>query len=91
MKLIMTMLFGLFGLLQYALWFSDGGVLSAYRLQKSVKMHQQHRQQLVARNQLLLADIEGLKNGEEMVESHARYDLGMIRRGEVFYQIVQAE
>ncbi len=87
MKAIFTLLFVLFGLLQYQLWFSRGGVVLAYQLQRDIKQRQQHHQQLQQRNQILASEIEGLKVGHESVESHARYDLGMIGRNEVFYQI----
>lgn len=91
MKTIAIAFFALLGLIQYPLWFSkEGSVLSAWRLQQEVETRQQQQQARVQRNQLLIAQIDGLKNGEEMVESHARYDLGMVKKGEVFYQITDS-
>ena len=90
MKAIFSLLFVLFGLLQYQLWFSKGGVVLAYHLQKDVKKRQQHQQLLEARNHELLLEIQSLKQGQEALESHARYDLGMVGKDEIFYQIVPA-
>lgn len=42
---------------------------------------------LAERNAILMADIFDLKHGNEAIEEHARNDLGMIKKGEVFYQI----
>lgn len=44
--------------------------------------------QLKERNQMLAAEVADLKQGYEAVEERARYDLGMIKEGETFYQVV---
>ena len=36
---------------------------------------------------ILIADIQDLKNGNQAIEDHARADLGMIKPGEVLYQL----
>jgi len=36
----------------------------------------------------LAAEVRDLKQGTEAVEERARYELGMIRGDEVFYQVV---
>lgn len=41
-------------------------------------------------NQVLLADVDDLKNGLEAVEEHARSDLGLIKSGETFVQMSTA-
>ena len=40
-------------------------------------------------NDALEAEVKDLKSGLEAVEERARRELGMIRDGEVFYQIVE--
>ena len=42
----------------------------------------------IARNALLAQEVADLKAGTAAIEARARSDLGMIRQGEVFYQIV---
>lgn len=76
--------------LQYQIWCAPrGGLLALHRL------HAQYAQQLSAsvmlnkRNTRLIEDIEDLRNGGlQALESHARYDLGMITSGEQFYRVV---
>ena len=42
-----------------------------------------------ARNDALDAEVRDLKEGSEAVEERARLDLGMVKKDEVFYQVVQ--
>ena len=42
----------------------------------------------MARNQAVEADIAELKSGEQALEERARYDLGMVKQGEIYYQVV---
>jgi cell division protein FtsB len=44
--------------------------------------------QLRARNQAMDAEVRDLKDGSEAIEERARMELGMIRRDEIFYQVV---
>ena len=89
MKPIILVLLALFALLQYELWFAPGGAMTAYHLHKNIVKQTQINKQLAARNTILGADIQDLKNGNEAVAERARNDLGMIKKGEVFYQIVR--
>lgn len=89
MKPILLVLAALFVLLQYELWFATGGVVSAHRLHVNIVKQAQANKKLQARNAVLIADIKDLKNGNDAVEERARNDLGMIKKSEVFYQIVQ--
>ena len=49
----------------------------------------EENRQLQRRNQELGADVEDLKEGREAVEERARSELGMVKPGEVFYQVVE--
>lgn len=89
MKPIILVLMALFALLQYELWFAAGGAMTAYHLHKNIVKQTQINKQFAARNAILVADIKDLKNGNEAVAERARNDLGMIKKGEVFYQIVR--
>lgn len=79
----------LFLLLQYKLWVPDGGVPEAWRLRNDVQKQAQKNNELHDRNARLLAEIKDLRQGKEAVEARARRDLGMVRKGEVFYQYVK--
>ena len=74
--------------LQYKLWFGDGGLIRVWQLNQSVEKQKQTNNQLKERNKTLEAEVIDLKEGVEAIEERARNDLGMIREGETFFQIV---
>ena len=74
--------------LQHKLWLGDGNVLQWVALQKKLTEHEQETYKLVARNKALAADIRELKSGAQALEEQARYELGMIKNNELFYQFV---
>jgi cell division protein FtsB len=41
------------------------------------------------RNGALEAEVRDLKQGLEAIEERARYELGMIKPGEVFFQVIE--
>lgn len=90
MKWLTFILIGLLALLQYVLWFGDGGVNDYWTLQDQVEKQRLQNQQSHQRNQALAAEVKDLKSGLEAVEARARLELGMIREGEVFYQVIDA-
>lgn len=89
MKPVVVVLCALLVLLQYQIWFTPGGIISAHQWDQTINAQQKINQELATRNTVLLADINDLKTGNEAIAEHARNDLGMIKQGEVFYQIVE--
>ena len=87
MKSLTWMLLPLLALLQYEIWFAPGGVASLFRVHQQLAAETRINQQWQQRNQAIMADIHNLKNGDQAIEEHARRDLGMIRPGEVLYQL----
>lgn len=59
------------------------------RLQKELAEQHAINERLEARNHALEAEVEDLKKGLGAVEELAREDLGMIKEGETFFQIVE--
>jgi cell division protein FtsB len=88
MKALAAALAGLIVVLQYPLWFGKGGWLRVRDLDRQVVAQQAANAGLKARNDALDAEVRDLKQGLEAAEERARYELGMIRKDEVFYQIV---
>jgi len=82
-------LIGLLLLLQYPLWFGSASVSEVLRLDRQVDEQEQHNLGLLERNQALQADVVNLKSGMDAIEERARLELGMIRPGETFYQILE--
>lgn len=76
-------------MLQSRLWFGDGSLRDGMLLQQKVEQLKQQNATLKKRNQLKAADVYALKHGNKKVEEIARKDLGMIKQGEVFYQILK--
>lgn len=76
-------------LLQYPLWIGKGSWLKVWDTNRQLEAQQQVNQQTHARNALLDAEVRDLKQGTEAVEERARSELGMIKRDEVFYQILE--
>ena len=86
--------FGLIALLiglQGKLWFGQGGRPEVRHLQERVAMQQRENAELRKRNEALAAEVHDLKSGTEAIEERARSELGMIKQGEVFYQVIEPE
>ncbi|WP_421621108.1 cell division protein FtsB [Alkalilimnicola ehrlichii] len=77
--------------LQGLLWFGEGGLNDVRELSRSVEAQRQEVDRLRQRNQALEAEVNDLKTGLEALEERARSELGMIRKGETFYQIIERE
>jgi cell division protein FtsB len=72
--------------IQFKLWLGDGSVKQWLNLERKLAEEEQQNQLLAARNRAVEADILELKSGEQALEEQARYELGMVKEGEVFYQ-----
>ena len=92
LALVFVALLGLLLYYNYQLWLADDhGVRKLQRLDALVAEQEQHIRELQARNDVLKNEIASLKQGQDALEERARYELGMIRDGETFIQIVPAE
>ena len=89
MRLILGALILLLILLQFEFWFSDGGMKTVFQMKKSIAHQQQINAKLDQQNQLLSTQVSDLQNGNAAIEARARNDLGMVKKGEVFYQVVK--
>jgi cell division protein FtsB len=88
MKILGALLVALIVLVQYPLWIGKGGWLRAWEMDRQLEAQRAKNRQLEGRNAALGAEVRDLKQGTEAVEERARYELGMIRNDEVFFQIV---
>ena len=77
-------------LLQYPLWLGKGGWLRVWSLERQVQEQKNANARLGQRNSALDAEVRDLKQGFEAIEERARYELGMIRQDEIFFQVVPA-
>ena len=77
-------------LLQYKLWLGDGSIPGIWELKESLAIQRDENERLRERNLELEADVKDLREGLEAVEERARMELGMVKEGETFFQIVNA-
>ena len=89
MKLLSVSLLTIFLLLQFCLWFSDYSLPSLLHLHQLVEVQKKQNLKAQQRNKLLLAEVRDLKTGDNALEERARNDLGMVKRGETFLQIIE--
>ncbi|MFI4922041.1 MAG: cell division protein FtsB [Gammaproteobacteria bacterium] len=89
-QLIPLLLLLLLVFMQYQLWFGVGSVPSAMRLKNQAEAQAAENATLAKRNAALAAEVADLKGGQAAIEERARAELGMVKKGESFYQIVQA-
>lgn len=89
MKLLSYTLAALVVALQYPLWLGKGGWVKVWELDRQLVAQREQTARLKARNDALDAEVRDLKQGLEAIEERARMELGMIRKDEVFYQVVK--
>lgn len=75
--------------LQYLLWFGQGGIRDVARLKESLSTQTDQMTRLSERNRALAVEVMDLKKGLEAIEERARTEMGMIKQGETFYQVVE--
>lgn len=89
-RLVPLVLLLLLVMLQFQLWFGVGNVPSAMKLRSQGEAQVAENAALAKRNAALAAEVADLKQGQAAIEERARNELGMVKKGETFYQIVQA-
>ena len=87
MRYVSLALIVLIGLVQAELWFGKGGVPRMMELRGKLAEQQAANTADRARNAQLVAEVSDLKEGLEMVEEKARFELGMIKPDEIFVQL----
>ncbi|MGD2141140.1 MAG: cell division protein FtsB [Burkholderiales bacterium] len=91
MRLLTIALILLITAIQYPLWFGKGGWLRVWRLDRQLEEQHAQNEKRALRNAALNAEVLDLKTGLEAVEEHARTELGMIKPGEIFFQILEPQ
>ncbi|MGZ5113884.1 MAG: cell division protein FtsB [Usitatibacter sp.] len=88
MKFLGYILAALILALQYPLWIGKGSWLKVWELDRQLAQQREGNARLKARNDALDAEVRDLKQGLEAIEERARLELGMIKKDEIFYQVV---
>ena len=87
MRYISLALIALIALVQVELWFGKGGVPRMMDLQRKLAEQQATNAADKSRNAQLVAEVSDLKEGLEMVEEKARFELGMVKPDEILVQV----
>lgn len=88
MKALVIFLIALLLLLQLRLWVGDGSLAEVWELRQVVAAQNAENLDMLERNKALEAEVRDLEKGMAAIEERARSELGMIREGETFYQII---
>lgn len=88
MRILIAILLLLLVLLQFKLWFGEGGFRDVARLEERVAEQARSNEELLQLNNELEAEVEDLRERLDAVEERARSELGLIKEDEEFYQVV---
>lgn len=87
MRIVTLALLALLALVHAELWFGKGGVPRVMELQAKLTEQQAQNEAAHTRNDQITAEVRDLKEGLEMVEEKARFELGMIKPDEIYVQV----
>lgn len=88
MRIIAVILGLLFLVLQYDLWIGEGSIRTVWLLQKEITIQKNENKNISERNESLVAEVSDLRKGNAAIEERARNELGMIKKGETYIQVV---
>ncbi|ASG68481.1 cell division protein FtsB [Francisella halioticida] len=74
-------------ILQYDLWFSNTGLIKYNALKKTVATQSKEVKQKSQTNVQLYSEVVSLRKNNEVLQSLARENMGLIKKGEVFYSV----
>jgi len=87
MRILAGVLGALILAIQYPLWLGKGGWLRVWDVDRQVDAQHLANGALETRNGALAAEVKDLKQGFDALEERARYELGMVKNDEVFFQL----
>lgn len=88
-RFLIVFLLILISLLQYRLWYGDGSIAQSQKYQQQLASLQDQLKTKQQRNKALEAEVLDLRKGKEAIEEIARHDLGLIKKDETFFQVIE--
>tara|TARA_B100002019_G_scaffold220749_1_gene193490 strand:- start:11171 stop:11449 length:279 start_codon:yes stop_codon:yes gene_type:complete len=82
-KLIISFILILFAL-QISLWNSETGIPKLIEVKDNIQNKTKKIEQQILKNNLKKTEVIELKKGYKVIEQKARYELGLIKKGEIF-------
>ena len=84
---VAALLLALLGL-QYRLWVGEGSLAEVASLKRQLAAQRVELSDLHERNATLQAEVDDLKQGLAAIEARARSELGLVREGETYFQLL---
>jgi cell division protein FtsB len=91
LRWVLILLLAVLAALQYRLWVEQGSLGEVTLLRREIAAQRAEIERLKERNRALQAEVQDLKQGLEAIEERARGELGMVKPGETFLQLVEPE
>ena len=88
-RVLVGILLLLFVLIQYAIWAGKNNVLDLFALNSTLNELSEENKKLRTRNDRLHAEVIDIKSRLSAIEAHARSELGLVKPGETFFQIIE--
>lgn len=85
--LLIVLVVVVFGL-QVRLWWGEGSFGEVANLKRQLAQQRSELSDLNERNAILQAEVDDLKKGLAAVEARARSELGLVRKGETYFQLL---
>ena len=75
-------------LIQYPLWAGRGGWYNVFQLTGEYEIQKKINDNLRKNNNALRVEVNDLKKRTDAIEERAREELGMIKKGETYFQVI---
>ncbi len=82
-------LIALLAILHAQLWYGRGSIPNVASMIQQLAEQKERNQRARAANERLAAEVRDLREGMEMVEEKARFELGMVKPNEILVQITR--
>ena len=87
MRSLSTIFIILIVLIQYPLWAGRGGWYNVFQLTDEYEIQKKINDKLRKNNNALRVEVNDLKKRTDAIEERAREELGMIKKGEIYFQV----
>lgn len=88
-KILIPIILLLIAHFQYRFWMGDASIKQIHASRQHLADLTKEAQEKKERNASLYAEVLDLRKGLETVEERARYELGMIKNNETFFQVLE--